>query len=227
MGRTGDVAAFVPMKGHSERVPGKNLRPLAGRPLYRWIVDALRASGEVRRIVVDTDSERIADDVGATYGDDVEIVWRPQHLRGDLVAMHDILAHDVSTVPEDLFLQTHSTNPLLRPETIADAIRTFRAATEHDSLFSVTRLQTRLYDRDGQPINHDPRELLRTQDLPPVYEENSNIYLFTREAILATGRRVGLSPQLYEMPAQEAVDIDEEFDFQLAELLAERQVARD
>ena len=88
----------------------------------------------------------------------------------------------------------------------------------HDSLFSVTRLQTRLFDAAGQPLNHDPGVLMRTQDLPPVYEENSNIYLFSDEQI-AHRRRIGDAPLLFETDPLESTDIDEEHDFVIAEML--------
>jgi len=83
----------------------------------------------------------------------------------------------------------------------------------------VTRWQTRLYDAEGKAINHNPKELLRTQDLPPVYEENSTLYLFTRENLLKYHHRIGERPLLFEVPALEAVDIDEESDFAIAEAL--------
>ena len=83
---------------------------------------------------------------------------------------------------------------------------------------SVTRLQTRLYDGDGRAMNHDPRQLLRTQDLAPIFEENSGMYVFTREQI-AAGRRFGERPLLFEIDPMEATDIDTEADFVLAEAL--------
>ena len=133
--------------------------------------------------------------------------------------MTEVLRYDAEQVPSEWYLQTHTTNPLLRPETIDAALdRMEHDAGEHDSLFSVTRWQTRLYGADGTPINHDPDVLLRTQDLPPVYEENSNLYLFTA-AQIAAGRRIGKRPILFEIDPLEAVDIDEEADFVLAEAL--------
>jgi CMP-N-acetylneuraminic acid synthetase len=221
-------AAFVPMKGHSERVPNKNIRPLAGKPLYRWVVDALRGVDAVSTILIDTDSERIAEDVQATYGDEVRIAWRPEELRGDFTPMHDILAHDASLVDEELLLQSHSTNPLLRSATIAAAIDAWLAKRdEHDSLFTVTPLQTRFYWADGRPLNHDPAVLQRTQDLDPIYEENSNLYLFSKQVIEATGLRMGTTPMLFPMDAAEAVDIDEELDFTIADLLAHHRLEQE
>ncbi len=210
--------AVVPMKRHSSRVPGKNVRLLRQKPLFYWIFQALTHVDAIERIVLDTDSPEIAEMVRADFPIDVSI--RPERLRGDFVPVNDLLAHILYLYPQQqLFLQTHATNPLLTPRTIAEAIRLLENRTEFDSLFSVTRLQTRLYDQDGRPLNHDPARLLRTQDLPPVYEENSNLYLFSRESFGKMQARIGANPFLYEMDALESLDIDEESDFTMAEVL--------
>ena len=96
----------------------------------------------------------------------------------------------------------------------------FSSLDNYDSLFSVTKLQTRLYDQTGEPVNHNPRELLRTQDLPPLFEENSNIYIFSKTSFYAAGsKRIGKKPKMFAMGKLEATDIDEETDFILAETL--------
>lgn len=210
------LAALVPMKGHSERVPNKNVREFNGRPLFHWIINTLEATDVVDDIVVNTDSTEIAE--GATEYFDVTVIDRPGHLRGDEVPMNDIILHDVAQVEHEQFLQTHCTNPLLRPETITGAIETFHEAA-CDSLFSVTRLQTRLWDEDCEPVNHERDRLLPTQELAPLYEENSNVYLFTQESVEDRENRIGSNPQMYEMPAEEAVDIDYPIDFRTAEFL--------
>jgi CMP-N-acetylneuraminic acid synthetase len=134
--------------------------------------------------------------------------------------MNEILIHDTEQFPADLYLQTHSTNPLLKAETISKAIQTFnKNYPKHDSLFSVTRWQTRFYDRDGNAVNHNPKELIQTQDLPPMYEENSCMYIFTRENLIAKRHRISDNPLMFEIPRLEAVDIDEESDFQIADIL--------
>lgn len=214
-----DVVALLPMKGHSERVPGKNLRPLAGRPLYHWVLESLRAVRSISQIVVDTDSEAIADDLSAHFPETI-LRERPADLRGDGVPMHEIVSRFVAEHEiGDVFLQTHSTNPLLTAETISAAIAAHFEAGDHDSLMAVTEWQTRLYDSDGRPINHDPDVLLRTQDLPPVFEENSNLYIAPRDIIRRTGRRIGLNPLLYPIDKLESLDIDQEIDFVIAECL--------
>ena len=138
--------------------------------------------------------------------------------------MNDILIHDTEHVHADFYVQTHSTNPLLRPQTISRAIHSLLDNyPDSDSLFSVTRLQTRLYDRQGQAINHNPRELIQTQDLPPVYEENSCLYIFNRENLLAKRHRISDRPLMFEIEADEAWDIDEELDFEICDFLLKRQ----
>ena len=213
------VVAFVPMRHTSERVPGKNYRPFNGRPLFHHIVSTLLAVDRVRDVVIDTDSPTVKEQVAEQFPA-VRIIDRPDHLLGGEVPMTEVLRHDAAVMPSDWYLQTHTTNPLLAAATVERALAELDAAGDrHDSLFSVTRLQTRLYDADGRPLNHDPRVLLRTQDLPPVFEENSNLYVFTADQI-AAGRRFGDRPLLFEIDPLEAIDIDEEHDFVLAETVA-------
>jgi N-acylneuraminate cytidylyltransferase len=217
------VAALVPMKGHSERVPNKNLREFNGQPLCYWIINTLQATPEIDEIVVNTDSKKIKTKINDF---DVTVIDRPDSLCGDHVPMNDIILHDISRVDADYYLQTHCTNPLLRSETISKAITQFRE-DDSDSLFSVTPLQTRLWDTDGQPINHERDELKRTQDLTPVYEENSNIYLFTKESVQRRENRIGDDPQMFPIEETEAIDIDEPVDFRTAEFLHRDQYGKD
>lgn len=217
------LVALVPMRHHSQRVPGKNYRPLAGKPLFHHILETLLAVPEISRVVVDTDSEPVMDGLRRHFPQ-VVIIDRPESLRADDVPMNDILLHDTARVQADFYLQTHSTNPLLRPETISRAIKKFLAEyPKKDSLFSVTRWQTRLYDQHGAAINHDPSVLLQTQDLPPVYEENSCLYLFTRQNLLERHHRIGAKPILFEIDPAEAWDIDEELDFEITDFLMRRK----
>lgn len=213
------IFALVPMRHHSERVPGKNYRPFADLPLYHHILNTLQAVPELDGIMVDTDSPVIMAGLTAEFPD-VVVHERPEKLRDGSIPMNDILIHDSSVIESEFYLQTHTTNPLLSSETISSAIRTFfEKYPEYDSMFGVTRLQTRLWDKEGQPINHDPSILLRTQDLPPIFEENSCIYLFSRQTLLARRNRLGEHPLMFEIPPDEAIDIDEELDFLMAEMI--------
>lgn len=214
------IVALVPMRHKSERVIGKNYREFCGKPLYSWIVQTLAQCESIDMIYIDTDSAPIKQDA-PQIAPKVHIIDRPEHLRSGHTSMNEILLHDVSLIEADYYLQTHSTNPLLQATTIENAITRFLEDGEHDSLFGVTRWQTRLYDHEGKPINHDPSRLERTQDLPPIYEENSNIYIFSKASLQAHQNRIGAKPILFEISRFEAADIDEEFDFKLTEIMAQ------
>jgi CMP-N-acetylneuraminic acid synthetase len=215
---THSLTALVPIKGKSERVPGKNLRDFCGKPLLCRILETLQQSRCISRIVVNTDSDAIAS-LAVQWGK-VRIHARPDHLCGGHVPMNHILCHDLEMLGEGHYLQTHVTNPLLRMETIAGAVTLyFRKLPEHDSLFSVIELHSRFWRADGSPLNHDPSILRNTQDMEPLYEENSCLYLFSKTSFQAAGNnRIGRRPSLFPMLRCESLDIDTEDDFRLAEI---------
>lgn len=219
------IVALVPMRHHSQRVPGKNYRLLTGKPLYQHILETLLDCPEINQIVVDTDSPVIGAGIQANYPTEtgqerIYVLDRPEHLRADAVPMNEVLAYDTDQVRADFYLQTHSTNPLLRSQTISKAIQALMDSyPAYDSLFSVTRVQARLWDQLGRAINHNPAILLQTQDLPPVYLENSCLYLFTRQTLLVRRNRLGDRPMMFEIDAAEAWDIDNELDFKIVEFL--------
>jgi CMP-N-acetylneuraminic acid synthetase len=214
------INVLLPMKGHSERVPNKNLKKFGDSPLYHAIMDKISSSDYVDTVYINTDSKEIKDDAQRNFSN-VMIIDRPEGIQGDHVSMNKIIKYDLSQIEGDHFLQTHSTNPLLQTETLDNAISYyFDHLGQFDSVFSVTEWQTRLYWKDGQPINHDPDELIRTQDLTPVYEENSNFYIFSKESFKKAGnQRIGLDPYMYPVNQLESIDIDEPEDFTIAELL--------
>lgn len=217
------IVALVPMRHESERVPGKNFRPLAGKPLYEHIISVLSACPEICEIYVDTDSGTIIEGLQKDYPE-VRIIERPEHLRAGEIPMNEVLLHDTAQIKADFYLQTHSTNPLLLSETVSRAIQTlFENYPKYDSLFSVTSLNIRLWDELGRAINHNPSILLRTQDLPPIYEENSCIYIFTRQILESKRNRQGERPMMFEIEAAEALDIDVELDFLIAEFLMQQR----
>lgn len=216
------TVAIVPMRHNSERVPGKNYRPLGGIPLYHHVVRTLDSVPEIDLIVIDTDSDVIIDDCAESFPH-VQVLRRPEHLRDGGIAMNDVLLNTLDQVDADIVLQTHSTNPFLKAATVSAALQLFsRPDREFDSMFSVTRLQARLWDTETRPVNHDPSVLLRTQDLSPLFIENSCFFIFTPDLLRDRGNRIGACPFMVEMAPLEAVDIDTEEDFSLADAIAER-----
>ncbi len=207
------------MRHHSQRVPGKNYRLLAGKPLYQHIVETLLSCPEISQVVVDTDSPPIIQGLRENFPQ-VLVLERPERLRADQISMNEILAYDTSQVEAELYLQTHSTNPMLRSATVSRAIQALLAEyPAYDSLFSVTPIRVRLWDQLGRAINHNPAILIQTQDLPPVYEENSCMYIFNRENLFRRRNRLGDRPMMFPIEAAEAWDIDEELDFAITDFL--------
>ena len=115
------IVALVPMRHHSQRVEGKNYREVAGKPLYQHILHTLESCPEVSEIVVDTDSQQIMAGIKEVFPR-VKLIDRPEHLRAEDTPMNEVLLHDTKQVAADLYLQTHSTNPLLSAKTISSAI---------------------------------------------------------------------------------------------------------
>lgn len=217
------IVALLPMKANSVRVKGKNFRDFCGKPLFRWILDTLLAVEEIDQIIINTDARHILAENGLVDTDRITIRDRKPEICGDHVSMNLVLADDGANVPADLYLMTHTTNPLLSADTIRQAIAAFvdaKALNAADSLFTVDKVQTRFYRADCSPVNHDPNHLIPTQDLEPWFEENSNLYLFTAESFATTKARIGKQPMMYESPIFESIDIDTPADWDFAVVAA-------
>lgn len=213
------IAALVPMRHSSERVPGKNYRDFAGKPLFFHVVESLLACKSINKVVIDTDSDTVIEMAQNNFPT-VTILKRPEHLRDGSIPMNDVLLNAINQVEADFYLQTHSTNPILSAATIQAGVEKFLTIYPmYDSLFTVTKKNVRFWDALARPINHNQNILLRTQDLPPIYEENSCMYLFTKEILQRKHNRIGDRPFLFEMPEIEAQDIDVELNFKVAEFL--------
>ena len=218
------VVALLPMKANSERVKGKNFRDFSGKPLFRWMLDTLMSIPAIDTIVINTDARQILADNGLIDSDRILIRDRAKEICGDLVSMNIIINDDISNVDADIYLMTHTTNPLLSKASVEAALSKFKNALEEgsaDSLFTVNKVQERFYDENVRPINHDPDNLIRTQDLDPWYKENSNLYLFTKESFLRTNARIGANPIMLETPPYESTDIDTPDDWDLGEVVVE------
>lgn len=220
------TVALLPMKANSERVKGKNFRDFCGKPLFRWILDTLLAVEEIDQVIINTDARHILAENGLVDSDRVLIRDRKPEICGDLVSMNLVLADDIANVEAGTYLMTHTTNPLLSADTIRAALAAYREARQNgsaDSLFTVDKIQTRFYRADCSAVNHDPDNLVRTQDLEPWYEENSNLYLFNRDSFAATQARIGKKPMMFENSQFESIDIDTPQDWDFAVIAARFQ----
>ena len=222
------IYALVPIKHNSQRVPGKNFRLMNGKPLYQYILDTLKESNYISRIYVNTDSSYLATELQKYYPE-VFVYDRPANLIGGDVATNDLFVDMINTLnlDADYYFQTHATNPLLKAKTIDDCIESFLSkSNDYDSLFSVKQLKTRLYNKDATALNHNVRELIPTQNLEPLYEENSCMYLFSKNSLFEYGHRIGSKPYMYTMNDIESQDIDIEDDFILTEMLVKKSMEK-
>lgn len=213
------IVALLPMKANSERVKGKNFRDFNGKPLFRWVLDTLLAVTEIDKIIINTDAREILSCHGLLETDKIIIRDRKPEICGDLVSMNLVIEDDVKNIDADIYLMTHTTCPLMTIDTVKAALNKFRIKEETnniDSLFTVDKIQTRFYKEDCSPVNHNPNDLIRTQDLEPWFEENSNLYIFTKEAFIKTNARIGKNPMMFQTPKFESIDIDTQEDWNFA-----------
>jgi CMP-N-acetylneuraminic acid synthetase len=217
------VTAIVPIKQNSQRLPHKVFLDFFGIPLYRVMLDKLESVNEISEIIVNTDSETVMSECAGKYSK-VVLVERPVQLCGDEVPMNSIIEYELGSNKNEHFLQTHVTNPLLKCETISQAIRLyFEQRDRFDSLTGVIPIYKRVWNSSFEPVNHQNNKMLQTQDLEPVLIENSNIFIFSKISFYAAGKsRIGLKPFPFYMNCIESVDIDYPEDFELAKFYYHR-----
>ena len=218
------VTAIIPLKDHSERLPGKNLGLFCGKPLFYWVISELMKVPEITSIVVNTNDDESAEAVYIEFGYEVRILMRPEFLRGGDITANYLIDWTLREVGEDHFLYTHATNPLVSSHTFRRAIKEYMMAKWGRSLIGVTEHQVRLYDSKFRPINHNPHRICKSQDLEPVYVDNSCIYLFSRQIFKRHGR-VSNNPVMFPMSRVESIDIDTYDDWELAESVMMRKIA--
>lgn len=187
------------------------------------MLDTLLAVPEIDLVVINTDARHILAANGLVDRERVLIRDRKPEICGDFVSMNWVLADDIAAIEAETYLMTHTTNPLMSAQTVRQALAAYqqaRAQGRADSLFTVDKVQTRFYRADGSAVNHDPNHLIRTQDLEPWFEENSNLYLFNRESFAKTQARIGAQPMMFEGPFFESIDIDTPADWDFAVVAA-------
>ena len=218
-----EVLAVIPARGGSKGIPGKNLIPLAGKPLIAYTVEQARKAASVSRVVVSTDSDDIAA-VARAHG--AEVVARPAELARDRASSESALKHCLDHlrtrqgyVP-DLVVFLQATSPLRRAAQIDEAVATLRRE-QADSLFSCCQAPGFMWRRTGgevTPVNYDPRQRPRRQDAPEDVVENGSIYVFRPWVLAELGCRLGGRISVYPMRTLESWQIDEPDDVEVVEM---------
>lgn len=220
-----ELTALLPMKKISERIPNKNFKIFNGKPLYQWILTTLLSISYIKKIIINTDAiDIISND--KIIRDEQKIILRDRdkNICGNKISMNKIIENDLRFNGAGLYLMTHTTNPLLSSSTIKKGIEYFikkKEENNYDSLFSVNKHQSRFFSTEIVPINHSIQNLIPTQDLNPLFEENSNFYIFDRDCFNKNFNRIGNKPLMFQTPFFESIDIDTRLDWRLAELFKE------
>lgn len=207
------IVAIMPIKLKNERCPGKNTRLLGGKPLLQHELDSLKRTGICDSINVYCSDEAVV----PFLPEGINYIQRPQYLDLPISNFTQIFDNFIAKVDADIYVYAHATAPFISVETMKQCIEAVKSG-EYDSAFCAVKLQDYLW-QDGQPLNFDASNLPRTQDLKPIYQETSGVYVFTKEVFLKYKRRVGVKPFIKEVTFKEAVDIDNPEDFDLAEVM--------
>lgn len=205
------IAAIMPIKLNNERCPGKNIRLLGGRPLLQHELITLRETELCDRIYVYCSDESVR----AYLPEGVDFMKRPKWLDLPTSNFTQIFESFMEAIDSEVYVYAHATAPFITRDTMKECIEAV-AGGGFDSAFCAVKIQDYLW-QDGQPLNFDPGNLPRTQDLKEIYRETSGVYVFTKESFLRTHSRIGLRPYIKEVSFKEAVDINTPEDFNLAE----------
>ena len=209
------VALFIPIKLNNQRLPGKNLKLLNGIPLCKYLFDTVKDIPDIDRKYVYCSSEEII----PYLPDGIEFLKRDKYLDGYQVKGLEIIDRFVNDVDADIYVLTHVTQPFTKAESIAAGLKKVISG-EYDSAFSAVKIQDYLWYR-GKPFNYDMKNIVRTQDLEPVYMETGAFFIFRKEVFTKLHQRIGIKPYMCEIDNIEAIDIDTAEDFEFAEAVAE------
>ncbi|MBQ7275079.1 MAG: acylneuraminate cytidylyltransferase family protein [Clostridiales bacterium] len=209
-------ACFIPIKANSERVKGKNLRILNGKPLYMYIAEHVKEANVFDDVFIDTDSQEIAE-YANTMG--FKVIERLPELSQNSANGNDLLIHHFKLYPNyDFYFQLFATAPYLQPTTIQTCWEKITNSTEFDSCFSATENHG-FYWLSGNPVNYRPTILPRSQDMIPVIEETTGLYGIARDSLEKYHCRIGRNPYIHIVSKFEAVDINTEEDWEIAEFV--------
>jgi len=214
------VTAVIGMKQDSQRVKNKNFKILGEKPLFAWIIDTLLEVNEIGEILLNIQGKNLIDLIFEKYSDEskLKIFEREKFLEGHKTPMTEIIGNTISNAKYQTILNTHSTNPFLTSDSISTSLNNFKR--NNLPLFSVNVFQSRFFDKNIKPINHNPKELLQTQELDEIYEENSCFYIFNKDEFLKNKSRIFKNSIVFPLNKIESIDIDTNEDWQLAEVVA-------
>lgn len=208
------VVSFIPIKLNNQRLPGKNLMDLNGRPMCDYIFQTVKNVENIDEKYVYCSDESIKDYIpeGLTFKQ------RDPYLDGFQVKGLEIIDYFVRDVDADIYVLTHVTQPFTRKESLENAINMV-ASGEYDSAFSAVEIKDYCWYQ-GKPLNYNMKDIVTTQNLEPIYMETGAFFIFTREMYLRLHQRIGEHPYMHIVDSFEAVDVDTKEDFEMAQAVA-------
>lgn len=210
------AACFIPIKADSERVSKKNFRYLNGKKLYEYICEHVKEAGVFDDIYLDSNSEEIENYANRNG---YHFIQRKPELAKDTANGNDLLVYHYESFPEyEYYFQLFATAPYLQPKSIKDCFDILSGSEEYDSCFTAIENHS-FYWYAGSPMNYRPGILPRSQDMLPVVEETTGMYGITRESLNKYRCRIGRKPYIHIVNKFEAVDINTEEDFRIAEYI--------
>ena len=233
MGRTNRYIAIIPARGGSKRLPGKNLLEIAGKPLIAWTIEAALNSDVFDRVIVSTDSKEIAD-TASSFGAEIPFM-RPSEISTDKSTTVEVFNHALKNIGNfDDGLYTHfaclqPTSPLRIADDITGAAKMMESKNA-DAVISVCRNEHSPLWSNNLPEDKSMDSFLQkniqktpSQELPVYYRLNGAMYFcdvnkFLKEQTLFLSSNI----YAYEMSRKNSIDIDDEVDFDLAEIYLSR-----
>ncbi len=208
-----NIVAIMPIKLKNERCPGKNTRLLGNKPLLQYELHSLIETKLCNSINVFCSDEAVI----PFLPDGVTFIKRTPDLDLPTSNFTQIFTSFSKIIDADIYVYAHATAPFITIDTMCQCINAV-ISKEYDSAFCAIKLQDYLW-QNGKPLNFDATNLPRTQDLTPIYQETSGVYVFTKEVFTKYKRRIGVNPFIKEVSFKESVDIDTQEDFRLAETI--------
>lgn len=205
------IVAFIPIKLNNQRLPGKNTMLLNGKPLCSYIFKTVEQVKQINEKYVFCSDEAIKPYLTPS----LKFLKRDHSLDSFKTKGLDIIKSFVNMIDADIYVLTHVTQPFTKSESIQNALDKVMSG-EYDSAFSALKLQDYMWCKN-KPINYNLKDIVRTQDLEPIFMETGAFFIFTKQVIKQYGQRIGIKPYISEISQFEAIDIDDKEDFDMAQ----------
>lgn len=218
--------AFIPVRGGSKSIPLKNIKPLCGKPLVCWSIEALEACLQVDEIVVATDSDTIEEVVRNGHYGKTKVFRRSAENASDTASTESVMLEYITgsnLASETVFMLVQATSPLTQTCHFEEALRQY-AVGEYDSMLTCVHNKRFFWNNDGTSLNYDYRHRPRRQNFDGMLMENGAFYISTVGGIMVSGNRLYGRIGIYEMPEYTSLEIDEPDDWKLMEMLMRHHV---